>query len=245
MGLLNSLLNAAENGAKSAMTSATRQATRQATDKMINSVTNGLRNAVGKNTQNAQSANTSAGNRQQPVQTVVFANPAIPATSKRVAVDDYDCNDQGQEIIQTYCFPVAEGFVEFSSGAGEILASYAYSPQDAAAGYCQNVDFERMPILYIGEESSVGKIVEEYEKKGAVSSGCTIEIISGSFVIYKTCSAKNGHEIVAYHFHKRYHSDYYTQIVIDIPGGAKSSRDQLVNALDCMVAGMQITERNA
>lgn len=242
MGLLNSLLNAAESGAKSAV----RSATRQATNKMINSVAKEVGSALGNKTQDEQVSNTSSvGNRQQTVQTVVFANPAIPATSKRVAVDDYDCNDQGQEIIQTYSFPLAEGFVEFSSGAGEILASYAYSPQDAAAGYCQNVDFERMPILYIGEESSVGKIVEEYEKKGTVSSGCTIEKISGSFVTYRTCSVKNGHEILAYHFHKRYHSDYYTQIVIDIPGGAKSNRDQFVSALDCMVAGMQITERNA
>lgn len=231
-GFLNSLLNAVKSGAGSALQDATIQA--------VNSVIQTVADEVTSDG-DAQSETVPEGARQQPIQTIEFTNPVIPADSEIFEVEDFDCNNQGEDVILKYSFPMAEGFDMFDCGAGEILASFVYPPNPDE--YYDEIDFETMAILYMGEDGHIEKIIDEYEKKGIVKDGCTVEKVTGSFVNYRTISYRDGHELIAYHFHPKYHNEYYLQIAIDIPSNLKNHRAMLINAMECMIAGMQVSER--
>lgn len=126
-----------------------------------------------------------------------------------VTNDFYDGDDAGQEYLITQSFLLKKEFHLFDSGAGEIDASYGYSPELLEDAWCDwNIGD---PYVAIGFNQSHYDIVKKYEADGTVSAGNTISRVQHSLAAYKTTRV-DGNEIhVCYHFRRGCDTKLYYQ----------------------------------
>lgn len=121
----------------------------------------------------------------------------------------YDGDENGQDYEITQSFLLKKEFHVFDSGAGEIDASYGYSPQLSEEEWCDwNIGD---PYVAIGFNQSHYDIVKQYETNGTIPAGTTLAKVRHPLVLYKTTRIYENDMYVCYHFHRGCDAELYYQ----------------------------------
>lgn len=232
MGFLDSLKGIAKDVAKNVIEDVVKEATEKA----------------GVNTPPIQETGSYSGSQagkpgQESEAETIHFQPVTMPDSQCCEFMAYECDDAGNDKEYSYRFMLPAGFVEFSSGAGEIDAAYIYSPEGAVDGYADDLD---KPILYLGNDGPNERVLDRYLKHGRIEPGCEAAKVENSIAEYKTSLVLGGHLLIAYHFYSKYQKDIYKQIVLQIPPALKHTElgKMAEQGLDLIVSTLTFGEED-
>lgn len=146
---------------------------------------------------------------------------------------DGDVNGQDYEITQS--FLLRKEFHAFDSGAGEVDASYGYSPRLSEEDWCDwNIGDPYVAIVFFQAHYD---IVKQYETNGTIPAGTTLAKVKHPLAVYKTTNVMQSDVHVCYHFHRGCDAQLYYQFEACYPVSQKGQEMEriVLEALQTMV----------
>lgn len=129
----------------------------------------------------------------------------------------YDTDSSGADYCVKTRMSVDRRFHRFSSGAGEVDISFAYSPEIKADDEYAEWN-TGIPYISIGYDENLYEVLTDYTKKNTIAKGNAVSVVTGSGrVKYKTVSERGNERCVAYHFYRGFNTDMLYQIAVCYP----------------------------